>query len=142
MPFQFFVYNHSNDGVTVALRAHQDVIRLLVASCTGTDENVPGRTLADYIQDADAATTRPESFFRNVDIVWNHPTIALPTRYSTDRRFRVTYSGNVRLSGGIAFEGYCVVDPAWYGLLMPLVQTPIQVEYFTGTQRDLLMVVA
>lgn len=142
MPFQFYIYNHSNDGVTVALRTHHDVVRLLATACTGPDENVPGRTLADYIQEADAATARPESFFRNLDIVWNHPTIVLPTRYSTDRRFRVTYSGNVRQSGGIAFEGYCVVDPAWYAQLMPLVQTPIQVEYLAGTHRDLLMVVA
>jgi len=141
MPFQLYIYNHSNDGQTVALRAHQDVVRTLATACTGSDENVPGRTLTDYVHEADAATTRPESFFRNVDIVWNHPTITLHSRYSTDRRFRVTYSGNVRQGGGISFEGYCVVDPAWFAQLMPLVQTPIQVEYLPGVHRDLLLVV-
>jgi len=140
MPFQLYIYNHSNDGQTVALRAHQDVVRALATACTGGDENVPGRTLADYIQECDTAMSRPESFFRNVDIAWNHPTIALPSRYSNERRFRVTYSGNVRPSGGIAFEAYCVVDPLWFAQLMLLVQTPIQVEYLVGVRRDLLLV--
>jgi hypothetical protein len=140
MPFEFFIYNHSNDGQTAAIRAHQDTVRQLAAACTGGDENVPGRTLTQYIVEADAAITNPESFFREVDILWQRPGPALPHRFATGRRMRVTYSGNVRAGGGIAFEGYCVVDPAWFAALLPLAPTPIQVEYITGVDRDLIIV--
>lgn len=140
MPFEFFIYNHSNDGQTAALRAHQDTVRLLAAICTGMDENIPGRTLAQYVNDADVATAKPDSFFRLVDIVWNRPLPLLPHRYATNRRFRVTYSGNVKVGGGVSFEGYVVVDPSWFAALLPLAPTPIQVDYIPGIDRDLIIV--
>jgi hypothetical protein len=141
MSFQAHVYNHSNDGVTAAIRFHQDIVRQLIQACLGQDQNLPPRTLADYIAEADAATHRPESFFRNVCILWQHPTIHLPTQFCTDRRFRVTYSGNVRPGGGISFEGYCVVDPAWYSTLLPLAPRAIEIEYIPGTGQDVIQVV-
>ena len=140
MQFQFHIYNHSNDGATAAIRAHQDVVRQLATTCIGTDENVTGRTLAQYISNADTTVSRPESFFRNVDILWNNSRISVPHQYSTGRRFRVTYSGNVRDGGGISFEGYCVVDPAWFSILLPMAQTPIQIDYLPGNDRDLIVV--
>jgi hypothetical protein len=141
MSFQAHVYNHSNDGVTAAIRFHQDTVRHLAHKCVGQDQNLPPRTLADYIADADVATARPESFFRNVCILWQHPTIKLPSQFCTDRRFRVTYSGNVRPGGGVSFEGYCVVDPAWHSILLPLAQTTIEVEYIPGSTQDVIHVV-
>lgn len=139
MPFPFQIYNHSNDGRTAAIRAEMAVVRALALACTGDDENIPGRTLAQYIADADVAVARPESFFRHVDIIWHGAALVVP-RYVHDRRFRVTYSGNVRPGGGVSFEAYCIVDPAWFATLLPLHQTPIQVDYVAGMTRDLLVV--
>jgi hypothetical protein len=141
MSFPAQIYNHSNDGVTAAIRFRQDTVRDLSMACTGVDENHYSRTLSEYIAEAEAATTRPDSFFRNVCILWQHPTISLPSFLSTTRRFRVTYSGNVRSDGGIAFEGYCVVDPLWFSILLPLTPTSIKVEYFTGGDLDIIQVI-
>lgn len=142
MSIEAFIYNHSNDGVTAAIRFHQDSVRHLAVHCTGPDQNLPPRTLSDYIAEADIATSRPESFFRDVDILWRHPTIALPSSFATGRRRRVTYSGNVKSGGGIAFEGYCVVAPYWFTTLLPLAQTRIEVEFLAGQSHDLIIVVA
>ena len=141
MTVQAYIYDHSNDGSTAAIRFHQTAVRDLQALCTGEDQNLGGRTLAEYIDEADHATVRPESFFRNVDILWRHPTITLPNVFATGRRLRVTYSGNVRSGGGMAFEGYCVVSPDWFSTLLPMAPTQIEVEYIPGESHDLIIVV-
>ena len=140
MSFEAYIYNHSNDGKTAAIRFHQDTVRQLATVCIGSDENVHGRSLSDYITEADAATARPESFFRNVDILWQHPSIQLPSVLGTGRRLRVTYSGNVKTGGGISFEGHCVVASDWWPTLLPLAQTKIDVDYIPGTHHDLMIV--
>jgi len=141
MPIEAYIYNHSNDGVTAAILFHQDSVRQLATPCAGPDQNLPPRTLSDYIAEADVATSKPESFFRPVDILWRHPTIVVPSRFATGRRMRITYSGNVRSGGGIAFEGYCVVEPGWFTTLLPLAQTQIEIEFLAGHGHDLIIVV-
>lgn len=141
MPIRAFIYNHSNDGITAAIRFHQDSVRELATYCTEPDQNLPPRSLADYISEADIATSRPESFFREVNILWRHPTIKLPSTFATGRRLRVTYSGNVKSAGGIAFEGYYVVGTDWFATLLPLAQTEIEIEFASGNGHDLIIVV-
>jgi hypothetical protein len=141
VPFEFHLYNQSNDGLTAAIRAHVDVIRALAAACTGQDASGTGRTLTDYIAEADAAQVdKPDPFIRHVDVLWQHPGLNVQPVYSQGRVLRVTYSGNIKPGGGVAFQAYCMVHPQWWPLILPLHTTPVQIEYHTGTDRDLIVV--
>jgi hypothetical protein len=134
-------YNQSNDGLTAAIRADMDVIRTLTTACTGLDGTGTGRTLQDYITEADAATVnRPDPFIRYVDVLWRHPAFAVNPLYSQDRVFRVTYSGNVKPGGGFSFQAYCMVHPQWWPQILPLHTVPVQIEYHTGANRDLIVI--
>ena len=96
MPIEAYIYNHSNDGVTAAIRFHQDAVRQLAYVCTEPDQNLPPRTLSDYIADADVALIRPVSFFRDVAILWHHPALMLTSYYANGRRLRLTNSGSIK----------------------------------------------
>lgn len=139
--FEFNFYNQSNDGMTAAIRAHVDVIRALTRACTGLDASGTGRTLQDYIAEADAATVdKPDPFIRYVDVLWRHPAFAVNPMYSQERVFRVTYSGNIRPTGGVAFQAYCMVHPQWWPQILPLHTVPVQIEYHAGANRDLIII--
>lgn len=100
-----------------------------------------GRTLQDYIAEADAATIdKPDPFIRNVDVLWRHSAFTVIPTYSQDRIFRVTYSGNIKPGGGVAFQAYCMVHPQWWPQVLRLHTDPVQVEYLTGTNRDLIII--
>src|SRR5262249_21726725 len=140
--FEVHLYNQSNDGLTAAIRAHKRVVQQLARACTGQDAGGTGRTLADYIRDANVATTPPQPFTRQVDILWRHPAIVVQPLYVQDRTFEVTYSGHVRKRGGFSFQGYCMVHRRWWPIFLPLHTRTIFIEYHAGTGRDLIVVVA
>jgi hypothetical protein len=139
--FEFHFYNQSNDGLTAAVRAHIDVIRTLTTACTGFDSSGTGRTLQDYIAEADTALVdKPDPFIRYVDVLWRNPVIQVTPMYSQDRIFRVTYSGNIKPGGGVAFQAYCMVHPQWWPQILPLHKVPVQIEYHAGATRDLIVI--
>lgn len=141
MSFAFKIWDQANDGQTMAIRAaNVSVLQRLSVECTGPDAAGNWENLADYLNHARVATAEPIPYVRNVDLLWASPAIALPNRYSQDRRFRVTYSGRLRGRGGFASQGYCIVDPAWNGALQPHHRQPITVEWYRGDARDLIVV--
>ena len=139
--YEFHFYNQSNDGLTAAIRAHINVIRSLTTACTGLDASGTGRSLSDYIAEADSATVdKPDPFIRYVDVLWRHSAISVTPLYSQDRVFRVTYSGNIKPNGGVAFQAYCMVHPQWWPLILPRHTIPVQIEYHAGGIRDLIVI--
>lgn len=141
MPFSFKIWDQANDGQTMAIRV-EDVAELqrLSAVCIGEDAAGNWSSLADYLSHSATAATEPIPYVRDVDVLWQDPAIGLPSNYSQTRRFRVTYTGRARVSGGFASQGYCVLDPVWNAALQPHHQQPITVEWYAGNQRDLLVV--
>jgi len=140
--FAFKVWDQSNDGQTMAIRVETtDELRRLARACAGPDAAGNWSDLSEYLDHAAQATAEPAPYVRNVDVYWHDHVIALPYRHSQNRRFRVTYSGRVRSAGGFDSQGYCVVDPAWNRALQPHHQRPIVVEWHSGVDRDLIVVV-
>jgi hypothetical protein len=139
--FAFKVWDQANDGQTMAIRVEDvDELERLAQVCTGPDAAGNWPSLREYLDFAAHATSEPVPFVRNVDVLWLNQQIALPSGYSQSRRFRVTYSGRVRASGGFACQGYCVVEPAWNAWLQPHHQHPIAVDWHSGIDRDLILV--
>jgi hypothetical protein len=140
--FDFKIWDQANDGQTMAIRV-DTVDELLRLSAVSTGPDIAGNweNLRDYLDHAAAAAAEPVPYVRHVDILWQlDPDVVVPSPYSQNRRFRVTYTGRVRTGGGFASQGYCVVDPMWNAALQPHHQRPIQVEWHRGENQDLLVV--
>lgn len=140
--FEFNIWDQSNDGATMAIRAASvDVVAQLAQACPDPDVHGHWASLQDYLNHAAQATQPPSPFVRNVDALWGPTQFGVPAwSICRNRRFRVTYSGNARAGGGFAVQAYVVVDPAWNDDLQPHHQTPIQVRYLPGPDRDLIVV--
>ena len=141
--FDFKIWDQANDGQTMAVRVESvDELRRLADACMGPDAAYNWESLRDYLDFATGATSEPIPYVRYVDVLWRlDPEIVVPTPYSQNRRFRVTYTGRARVGGGFASQGYCVLDPAWNIALQPHHQRPVKVEWHPGSDRDLLVVV-
>lgn len=140
--FHFKVWDQSNDGQTMAVRAaNVDVLAALAAVCNQPDMTGNWDSLQDYLNAAATAAASPAPYVRPVDVLWGRAGLGVPQwSMCHDRRFRVTYSGNVRAGGGFAVQGYSIVDPAWNAQLQPHHQHDIQVRYIPGPHRDLIVV--
>lgn len=113
----------------------------LAVEMVGSDLSGLYASLRDFLNAADAAVTPPESYFRHVDVLWQHPGVATPTALATDRRFVASYNGPRRQRGGFATQGYLVLEPAWETALLPHLGMPLAVDYFAGGGHDLMVVV-
>lgn len=139
--FIFKIWDQAHDGQTMAIRVENvDELKQLAAICTGPDAAGNWESLEEYLAHAETASTEPIPYVRDVDVLWQHPGIALPYRYGQHRRFRVIYTGRGRLGGGFSSQGYCVLDPAWNSALQPHHQVPVSVEWHPGDDRDLIVV--
>lgn len=143
MAFDFKVWDQANDGQTMAIRVEDvDELRRLADVCTGPDAAYNWDSLGAYLDFAAGATSEPIPYVRHVDVLWRlDPEIVVSAPYSQSRRFRVTYTGRVRTSGGFASQGYCVLDPSWNVALQPHHHRPVRVEWHPGSGRDLVVVV-
>lgn len=113
-----------NQIVSVDFRVAE--LRDLATEMTGLDLSGLYISLRHFLETADAATSPPYSFFRNVDVLWQHPTIRTPSPLACDRRFVASYNGPLRQQGGYSTQGYLVLDPAWETTLSPHLGLPIR----------------
>jgi len=113
----------------------------LATEMTGPDISGFHASLAEFLHTADTAGSPPDTYFRNVDVLWRHSTIATPSALGCDRRFAASYNGPLRAKGGYATQGYLVLPPAWEAALLPHLGTALEVDYFAGTTHDLMVVV-
>lgn len=140
--YHFKVWDQSNDGQTMAIRV-ADVAALtdFSTSCDQPDIAENWESLGDYLTNADRATQPPAPYVRPVDVLWERSGLGIPAwSLCQDRRLRVTYSGNVRASGGFASQAYVVLDPSWNVPLRAFDKQALQVRYFARPLRDLLVV--
>lgn len=141
MAYPFVIWNQANDGKTMGIRVRDvDVLVQLPDACRGSDIAGNWNSLEEYLNEAATALQPPIPYVRLVDIVWLNTKPFGEARLAQDRRFRVTYTGNVRTSGGFASQGYSIVEPEGAAQLLPLHQTSIQVEYLAGAGRDAIVV--
>lgn len=142
--YSFKVWDQSNDGQTMAIRAVDvDALAELSTGCSQPDMAENWDSLQHYLDNAATASVAPIPYVRPVDVLWERAGVGVPQwSLCQDRRLRVTYSGNVRASGGFASQAYVVLDPAWNLALRPFDKEPLQVRYFAGPRRDLLVVLA
>ena len=125
----------------MAIRAADTAeLQRLSRICSGPDVDGNWQSLADYLAAASTAQAEPLPYVRLVDVLWEDARVRTPLAYSQDRRFRVTYTGRLRTRGGFSSQGYCVLDPSWEQALRPYEFLRIQVDYFAGTGRDLVVV--
>lgn len=141
MPYEFKIWNQSNDNQTMSIRV-RDVNALNAMAATYAVPSSDGayQSLQHFINLLDTAVAPQPPYRREVDVVWN-----TMLGYGRKRMFRscileATYSGNIRQGGGYAVQCYVMIDPNGYGVLGPFHFVPIQVEIITETSCDLLVV--
>lgn len=140
--FRFKIWNQGNDGNTMGIRV-ADVSELDRMRVACTEPSLGGRwsNLDQYLQHAASATTQPDpSYSRIVNVVWLRA-LGYPSPITFNgRTFVVTYTGNARVSGGFASQGYCITDPHGYPLLAAHHQTDLIVQYIPGSFGDTIVV--
>jgi hypothetical protein len=141
MPNNFKIWDQGNDGSTMGIRVSDTrELNKLRPHVTGTDLSGIYADLADYLRRAAAANLPPTPYSRLVNVVWlNAKGYPSPLVFPA-RTFVVTYTGNVRQSGGFASQGYVIVDPAGFANLGHHHRDPIEVEYITSAGVDTLVV--
>ncbi len=140
--FDFKIWNQANNGTTMGIRAADvNVVAQLVPQFNrGSDDGVYG-ALGHYLSALAVAPTPPIPYRRSVDILWRTAIGYGSHRYFTDRVLEVTYTGNVRQSGGFAAQCYVIVDPNGFQALISHHTVPITVVVVPGVGgRDLLEV--
>lgn len=110
--FAFKIWNQGNDGCTMGIRAADvGVVAKLGPQFNRSSDDGLYRSLDQYHLAIALAQTPPAPYRRSVDIVWRTAIGYGSHRYFTDRVLEVTYTANVRQSGGFAAECYVIVDP-------------------------------
>lgn len=140
--FDFKIWNQANNGTTMGIRAADvNVVAQLGPQFNrASDDGVYG-SLGQYLSAIAVAHTPPDPYRRSVDILWRTAIGYGSHRYFTDRVLEVTYTGNVRQSGGFAAQCYVIVDPNGFQALGPHHTVPITVVVVPGIgRRDLLEV--
>jgi hypothetical protein len=138
---EFKVWDQGNDGSTMGIRVKDaSELNRLSHRVTGIDLAGGYRNLAAYVKAAGTAKKPPQPYSRLVTVVWlnamGYPNpIVFP-----GRTFVVTYTGNIRQSGGFAAQGYVIVDPAGFANLGVHHRDPVNVVYITSAGMDTLVV--
>jgi len=141
MPNAFKIWDQGNDGSTMGIRVKDTrELNKLKSKVTGVDLSGLYNNLNDYLTRASTANLTPAPYSRLVNVVWlNAKGYANPLVFPA-RTFVVTYTGNVRQSGGFASQGYVIVDPTGFANLGLHHRDPIEVEYITSAGVDTLVV--
>ncbi len=138
---QFKIWNQGNDGNTMGIRAAgvREVARIATALSAPSDDN-SYPSLTAYLTVLATARRPPTPYRRAVDVLWRTAIGYGSHCYFPGRTLEVTYTGNVRQSGGFAAQCYVIVDPQGFALLGALHLVPITVAVLRGGARDLLEV--
>ena len=141
MSFQFKVWNQGNDGETMGIRVNNVTeLRRLATACKQPDLAGRWANLTHYLRAAQNATSEPQPYTRLIHVVWLNTLGYGTIRNFPGRTFVVTYTGPMRVSGGFASQGYCIVDAQGYSLLGAHHRRPIKVEYISDPAQDLVVV--
>jgi len=138
---KFKVWDQGNDGSTMGIRV-KDVAELnkLSHKVTGMDLAGTYANMAAYLKAAASAKSPPQPYSRLVSVVWlNAMGYSNPIVFP-GRTFVVTYSGNIRQSGGFASQGYVIIDPAGFANLGSHHRDPVDVVYISSAGMDTLVV--
>ena len=139
--YEFKIWNQGNDGKTMGIRAaNVSVVAELASVFTRPSDNGAYATMTTFLTTLAHATTPPEPYRRSVDVLWRTAIGYGTHTYLPGRTLEVTYSGNVRQSGGFAAQCYIIVDPQGYPNLGALHLAPITVVVVPGNERDLVEV--
>ncbi len=140
--FDFMIWNQANNGTTMGIRAADvNVVAQLGQQFSRSSDDGLYGSLSQYLSIIAVAQTPPAPYRRSVDILWRTAIGYGSHRYFTDRVLEVTYTGNVRQSGGFAAQCYVIVDPNGFQALGPHHTVPITVVVVPGNGgRDLLEV--
>lgn len=141
MPNKFKIWDQGNDGSTMGIRVKDTTeLNRLRSRVTGMDLAGGYPNLTAYLRAAATAARPPQPYSRLVTIVWlNAKGYANPIVFP-GRTFVVTYTGNVRQSGGFASQGYVIIDPAGFANLGLHHRDSIDVEYITSGGMDTMVV--
>jgi hypothetical protein len=140
--FNFKIWNQANNGTTMGVRAADgNVVAQLGPQFNRASDDGEYRSLDQYLSTIAVAPTPPPPYRRSVDILWRTAIGYGIHRYFTNRIMEVTYTGNVRQSGGFAAQCYVIVDPNGFQPLGSHHTVPITVVVVPGIGgRDLLEV--
>lgn len=141
MPNKFKIWDQGNDGNTMGIRVKDTAeLNRLKSRVTGMDLAGVYPNLTAYLNNAAASTSHPQPYSRLVNVVWlNAKGYSNPIVFPS-RTFVVTYTGNVRQSGGFASQGYVIVDPVGFANLGTHHRDAIDVEYISSPGLDTLVV--
>lgn len=139
---EFKVWDQARDGATMGIRvANVQQLRALSAICNGRSRNGSWSNLQSYLVAAARAASPRDPYDRTVDVLWLRSGLGVPKgTLMQNRVLNVTYTGRVRASGGFASQAYVIVDPSWAATLAPHDKTPLDVDYYAGGRRDLVIV--
>ncbi len=141
MPNKFKIWDQGNDGNTMGIRVKDTgELNRLKRRVTGMDLAGGYQNLDSYLRAAAVANRPPQPYSRLVTVVWLNAIGYSNPIVFPGRTFVVTYSGNVRQSGGFASQGYVIVDPAGFANLGRHHRDPIDVEYITSAGMDTIVV--
>lgn len=138
---KFKVWDQGNDGSTMGIRV-KDVAELnkLSHKVTGMDLAGTYSNMAAYLKAAASAKKPLQPYSRLVTVVWlNSMGYSNPIVFP-GRTFVVTYSGNIRQSGGFASQGYVIIDPTGFTNLGSHHRDPVDVVYISSAGMDTLVV--
>lgn len=115
-------------------------LRALAPSVTGPSANGIYPDLPTFMNASQAAVARQDPYIRDVVVHWNNPLHFGQAQTFVARRFRVTYSGNVRLMGGFSNEAYISLGTSQYQPLVALHRQAIWVDYQVGPAFDIVTI--
>ena len=142
MPHNWKIFNHSNNGVSMAIRVYSMAdLWALAPSVTGPSTNGLYTDLASFMNTSHVAAVRQAPYTRDVVVHWNNPTHFGQAQVFPARRFRVTYSGNSRKMGGFSNEAYISLGTSQYAPLVALHRQPILVDYHPGPLVDIITII-
>ncbi len=141
MPHSFKIWNQSNDGKTMAIRA-EDVATVdeIARSYTVPSNDGLYTSLSNFVAQLGGATQHLSPYRRTVDVFWNTALGYDGPKYFADKTLESTYTGNMRQGGGYAAQCYVMIDPDGFGILGQFHLVPISVAIIPGEPRDLLVV--
>lgn len=138
---KFKIWDQGNDGSTMGIRvATTTELKRLAPRVTGPDLVGRYSCLSDYLKQAETSSSVPHPYTRIVSVIWlNSLGYATPIIFP-GRTFVVTYTGNQRLSGGYASQGYVIVDANGFANLGAHHRKGIEVEYVSSHGMDSIVV--
>ena len=141
MSYSFKIWDQSHDGKTMAVRIFDlDELRRIASSHLGRSDDGVYPSFGSFVSSAGAAASPLSPYRITIDVYWATNFGYGKHRYFAQRVFEATYTGNLRISGGYAVQGYVMIDPDGFSNIGSSHLLPISVDIISGPIRDLLVV--